>query len=88
MSFTLITSLLWQAISKTKVLFEAADSPAKGEITAIQLCTHPSQQKFFDLLDTPKLHAAHNHILKFRLELHSLLNSTEFKDWLVGCPAN
>ena len=48
---------------QTKVLFEAADSQAKGETTAIQLRTHPSQQNFFDLLGTPKLHAAREHML-------------------------
>ncbi len=54
---------LMAANFQTKVLFEAADSQAKGETTPIQLRTHPSQQKFFALLGTPKLHAARECIL-------------------------
>ncbi len=37
---------------QAKVLFEQADSEAKGETTVLQNRMHPSQKKFFDLLST------------------------------------
>jgi hypothetical protein len=76
----LITSINFQ----TKVLFKAADSQAKGETTAIKLCAHPSQQKVFRSSRYAET-ACHARV---HLGPHSLLNSTEFKDWLAGGPAN
>jgi hypothetical protein len=43
---------------QSKVLFENKESEGRGETTVIQNRTHPSQQKFFDLLGTRKSHAA------------------------------
>ena len=37
---------------QAKVLFERFDSEADAETTVLQNRTHPSQQKFFDLLGT------------------------------------
>ena len=39
---------------QSKVLFETKHSEAAGEITAVQIRNHPSQEKFFDFLGKRK----------------------------------
>ena len=67
---------------QTKVLFETAHSQGKGETTVIQNRAHPSQQNFFALLGTPKLHAARESILSHiasLLQLSLRIGGLEFQ---------
>ncbi len=55
---TLITAAGWQAISILKFCnfcSRTNQSQANGEITVLQTRMHPSQQKFFEFLDTRQL---------------------------------